>query len=156
MTNNRVVYKVVTENDRYSFSYFHWKIERKVNMYILEYHKGKIVKAVKGTVGIMCFENEEYAKAFVREQHDSFRQKIERLIVIEVRPIGKVKHPRQISGVLSPIAIHDFYKKFKTINKSRPSDREIKDNNNTFGSARLWISAPPQGTVCYNSVEVLT
>lgn len=155
MANNKVVYKVVTRNDRYSFSYFHWKRPDETNMYILEYHKGRIVKAIKGSVGIMCFEKEMYAKAFVKDQHRSFRH-IQRLIIIEVRPIGRVKHPRRISGVLTPIAITDFYKRFKNISASKPSDTEIIDNNNRFGSNRLWISAPPQGTVCYNSVEVLT
>ncbi len=153
MENNEVVHKVVTENDRYSFSYFH---QTEVNTYILEYHKGKIVKAIKGTVGIMCFEKEMYAKAFIRDQHSCFRQHIQRLIIIKVRPIGKVKYARQVSGVLSPDAIDDFYKRFKTINIFRPSDKEIKDNYNRFGSARLWISEPPQGTVCYDEVEVLT
>lgn len=156
MTNNKVVYKVVTENDRYSFSYFHWKRFSEANVYILEYHKGKTVKAVKGSVGIMCFESKAYAENFVKEQHTSFRKHIQRLIVIKVRPIGKVKHPRLISGVLSPVAINDFYERFTRIDEFKPSDKEIKDNNNRFGSGRLWITEPPKGTVCYNSVEVLT
>lgn len=153
MTNNKVVYKVVTRDDRYSFSYFH---QKKVNLYILEYHKGRIVKAVKGSVGIMCFEEEIFAKDFMIEQHRSFGHYFQNLMIIKVRPIGEVKHPSQISGVLSPIAINDFYKRFKRINEFRPSDKEIEDINKRFGDDRLWICSPPQGTVCYNEVEVLS
>jgi hypothetical protein len=154
MPNNRVVYKVVTRNDRYSFSYFHWKRPDETNMYIFEYHKGKIVKAIKGTVGIMCFKEKIFAKHFMISQHRSFSYYLQYLMVIEVRPIGRVKHPRQISGVLTPVAITDFYKRFKKVNKFRPSDEEIRDNSNRLD--RLWISNPPQGTVCYDEVEVLT
>lgn len=156
MPNNKAIYKVVTRNDRYSFSYFHWNGPNETNTYILEYHKGKIVKAIKGTVGIMCFSAKIYAQDFMTDQHRSFMHHLQRLMVIKVRPIGKVKHPRQISGFLSPLVINDFYKRFKKINEFRPSDKEIKDNNGRFGSSRIWICKPPKGTVCYNSVEVLT
>lgn len=156
MTNKKVLYKVVTRNDRYSFSYFHWKQPDVANMYILEYHKGKTVKAIRGTVGIMCFEAEICAQDFMTDQHRSFSLHIQRLMIIKVRPIGKAKYPRQISGVLSPVAISDFYKRFKKINEFKPSDEEIEDNNIRLGSDRLWIAGPPKGTVCYNSVEVLT
>ena len=131
MANNKVVYKVVTKMWRSCSVH-------EASIYSILYNKGKTAKAVNGTVGIMCFKTKEHVEDYIENQwiHDS-----EELMIIKVRPIGRVKHPRQISGVLTPVAITDFYKRFKKVNVSRPADKEIRDTSNRLD--RLWISNPP-------------
>jgi hypothetical protein len=103
--------------------------------YVLEYPKGKIVKAKKHTVGILVFETYHQAEKF--KLHHTFRGKI-----LQVRPIGKKKrNPHALS-----------YVEMKHIRHWRQYVRRLKDQ--LLGKG-FKLSFPP-GTCAYNAVEVLT
>lgn len=124
MTKKKVVYKVIHLDERSSF------IVYVGNKYCLHYQLNTIVKAIKETLGIMCFESKGYAEIFVEQQGVHLKRELK---IIEVRPIGKASYPTKISHSISGNSLDYFY----------------EDNS-------LLIMNPPKGTVCYKSVEVLT
>ncbi len=124
MIKKKVVCKVVHISSRRSFSM------SGVNRYCKRYHPNTIVKAVKGTVGIMCFKAKDYAKRFIINQCIWPDSELE---IIDVRPIGKANYPKSICVQTAEDALNNFYKDESVI-----------------------TTYPPYGTVCYKSVEVLT
>jgi len=103
--------------------------------YYLIYDKGTIVTAIKGSLGIMCFENERCAANFSR-----YFLSVGVYKILKVRGIGDAHYPPKISSMyvrnsfeISPLTA--FYEHW-----AHPS----------------WYVSPPKGTVCYLQVEVLT
>lgn len=123
MAKKKVVYKIIHSNTRRSYSMTEY------NRYCIIYHVNTIVKAIKGSVGIMCFETKEYAEKFVKIQYIWPSGDVD---IIDVHPIGKAKYPKTISA------------------------QTIEDSLNIFYEDEAILTmSPPEGTVCYNSVEVL-
>ena len=71
--------------------------------YKLCYPLGAIVKAPKNTMGVFCFEKEEYARAWAKKD----------ALIIEVEGYGKPYRPRRV------LALEDkrWFKRYKEINK---------------------------------------
>jgi hypothetical protein len=97
----------------------------------LTYKDGTIVTALPGTIGIMVFKNLFDANNFLGWISHSG-------IIIKVRPIGKAK--------LTPDHIAVTYR------GALQTTQAIKAFNL---SAQVHMLPCPQGTQCYNSVEVL-
>jgi len=121
------VYKVVTK-DRYSC------IIPKKNPYCLEYIKDTIVEGIEGTLGVMCFETEEYANLFISNQ---YFKRPRSLMIIKVSLIGKITYPEFISKWLYMTEIDKFYK--------------VK-----YTKASWNVLRPPGGTICCDKVKILT
>lgn len=94
----------------------------------LNYEKGKIVKAAKGTMGIFVFKNLDYAEDFAKE-FQSYKPQI-----IKVRNIGKLK---ERSKIILPGYVFDFLKYLKIYRK------------------KSMTYKVPQGTFTCPAVEVL-
>ncbi len=125
MTKKKVVCKVIHSESRSSLSM------RNPNRYCIHYYPNTIVKSIKGTVGIMCFETKGYAKIFIKYQSIWLDSKLE---IIDVRPIGKANYPQIVSVQTAEGALNNFYKHKLPI---------------------TMHMHPPKGTICYKSVEVL-
>jgi len=97
--------------------------------YKFKYIKGKIITAKDETFGIFTFKT-----LIDVEKFSSFSLKTN-ISVLKVRPIGRGKVPKLISRYITSRKISNFYK------DSYPS--------------LFNIMSPPQGTICYKSVEVL-
>uniref|UniRef100_A0A6M3JRX3 Uncharacterized protein n=1 Tax=viral metagenome TaxID=1070528 RepID=A0A6M3JRX3_9ZZZZ len=98
--------------------------------YARKYLVGKTVKAKKGTLGLMCFETHTDAAIFAF---------VHNLKVIKVRTKSRGKRPKHI-------APGGFTLRYKA-------------NFDAFYRAprrSMELRHPPSGTICYQSVEVLT
>jgi len=124
MAKKKVVYKIVQSEHRNSFSVVEF------NRYCKHYYPNTIVKAVKGTLGVMCFETKEDAKGFINSQCVWVEEELD---IIDVRPIGKAHYPKSICAQTEEDVLNNFYE----------------------GESMITMY-PPKGTVCYDSVEVLT
>lgn len=91
------------------------------------YEKDEIVAAVPGALGIMTFKSFEDAEEFKRPRGHRCIQ------IVAVKPIGRGKAPKKISGISEP-DMERFY-------EEGPKNGE-------------W-SFPPKGTICYPAVRVL-
>lgn len=99
--------------------------------YELTYKKGSVVKAMKNTLGIMCFKTEETAIAYMADVghlHPLGPR------IIEVMTKGKGSRPPLMSIFTNDKDLDGFYSIGITIS----------------------TAAPPKGTVCYQQVKVLT
>ena len=96
--------------------------------YKLKYNQGDIVKADIKTHGIMTFKDYNSAKKFYSENQCRFYGSI-----LQVKPFGKAKRVRKVSYRISD-ALLDIY----------------------YGNKRMNTVTPPNGTLCYHAVEVLT
>ena len=92
------------------------------------YKKGKTIKAVKGSIGIMCFETIEAAKTFKK---DAFKFP-SAMTIIQVEGLGKPRKRLKIicSCGCNPTHLFD------------PQKEQLKAD-------------PPAGTITFNSVKVL-
>lgn len=93
--------------------------------YRLEYLKGSIVRARRGTLGVAVFKT--------RKQAEDFQEKYMFLEIIHVRPIGRGRTVRSICSDPSEIQLDTFY----------------------YGEIPVRISPVPSGTIFYPAVEVL-
>lgn len=98
--------------------------------YNLVYYPGTIVEAVPGSLGIFCFCDYICAQLFAYK----VLHFINFVDILEVRGIGKETIPEKIANNSDKNVLNQFY------NGGRNSNNLIK---------------PPQGTVCYPSVEVI-
>jgi hypothetical protein len=119
-----IVYKVVNKKTRQSCS----TLLREKTKYTLWYQKGKIIKKIEGTLGILCFEKKHYAESFINH---AFLNNIKRAMILKVKTIGRKKIPKSISAWLSLEEINSFYLRGK------------------------YSSEPPIGTICFDKVKVL-
>lgn len=124
MAKKKIVYKVVHSESRNSFGLIRY------NRYCMYYPLKAIVKAIKGSVGIMCFETKESAEIFISHQYVWEKEELE---IIDVRPIGKANYPKSVSAQTTEGALNNFYE-----------------------DEAIVTMHPPKGTVCYKSVKVLT
>ena len=100
--------------------------------FCLTYYQGAIVEALEGTLGVMVFESYANAKEF----GDLHKKKPGGYYILQVRGIGKPSVPEEISGWTTGYDLKQWYQ--------YPEERDKSS------------SAPPPGTVCFQSVEVLT
>jgi hypothetical protein len=100
--------------------------------FTLTYNKGTIVKAIKGTLGIMVFKNRWQAEMFA-ETHSNGCLLSDPFIVIRVRTFSRGVVPKEISR---RIDAHDIALFYKHLYRSFPG-------------------SPPMGTICYDKVEVI-
>ena len=119
--------------------------------FCLKYKKDTIVKCVKGSIGIMVFENRHDALEF------SNRVQTIHNIIIKVRPIGKAKN---IPVRIAAFNIYKPYAATKNINRFNILLSTIKyysesDKISAIHKAAWAYNIVPQGTQCYNAVEVL-
>lgn len=140
------VYKVVGTKERYGSNATGWAIQNdkpfedffKLNpdlkesltQYFPKYEKGKVIKAVKGSVGILCFESRAYAENF--EKDYIYLWGSNSTMIIKVIGLGKRRKLEYIIGCGMQIKI-----------------LISSDINNTD------FIDPPDGTVAFTSVRVL-
>ena len=96
--------------------------------FCLTYNKGNIVKALPGTLGVLVFKS----------LHDALQFNIFQGKIIKVRPIGRMK-PTPFN-----VAV--------TFHGALQTTIAIKAYNS---SGQVKMLPIPQGTQCYNTVEVL-
>jgi len=118
-------YKIVNANDGSC-------VVRPSSKFYLTYKKGKRVKALKGSLGIMVFSTMELADSFKDRMWDRETLKVKRVI-----PIGTPTYPTTIAYTVSDIA---------TFNKMAARERSVDYYN---------YGAPPAGTACYPEVIVV-
>ena len=124
----KYLYKVVRKIDRSSYAI------NKNSSYFLKYEKGKIVTAVWRSFGIFCFRTKNYAEDFIDVNSDFFRNKF---LIIKVKPLGEIRKPNYIFSSYYFEAYDSLKYSYKTMNYSK----------------NIYI---PYGTICCESVEVLT
>ena len=119
-----IAYKAVTPDRKSVVVEFQSK-------YCLNYKKGKIVTAVEGSIGIMCFKTKQEVEGFI----NAFTLHTQRWIIIKVDS-GKEEYssPKFISTNTSGYMLDDFYKK-----------------GSIYGNMEPW-----KDTICFNQVKVLT
>jgi len=96
-------------------------------MYDLKYENGSKVKAPEGSLGVFCFETLEHVDKYLE---DTSRLNIQ---VVKVNGVGDPIRPLRICDIVSS-SLSQFY---HTI-------------NNPLASMN-----PPEGTICFQEVEVL-
>jgi hypothetical protein len=115
-----------------------WKVvDKKRRSYIisplskhsLEYIKGSIVEEKIKGLGIMCFETEEQAKEFGKNNSPGRRK------ILKVRVIGRGKKVEFVARLWKGSMLEKYLSSF-----------------NSNADHRL----APEGTICYKKVEVLT
>jgi len=95
---------------------------------------GKVVKALDGTMGIMCFENRADAEAFICKYPYVYGW-----VIIEVEGIGKPFRPRRVCQYTSGQMLDRYY----------TSRRGHKRRSG-------YTEQAPTGTICFPAVKVLT
>lgn len=100
--------------------------------FALTYNKNTIVKAIKGTLGIMVFKNRWQAEMFAKT-HSNACLLSDPFVVVRVRTFSRGVVPEEISGRIDADNITLFYKPL-------------------FNS---YTKEPPMGTICYDKVEVI-
>ncbi len=112
-------YKVIFEKSRKSIY--------AQGSYTLVYDKDTIVKAIKGSLGVMVFKRRRQAKRFMDQ-----RLMRASMMIIRVRTFSRGVVPKRISAQVSDYSIKNFY-------------------------SEVWSTetAPPVGTICYDRVGVL-
>ena len=107
--------------------------------YSITYNKGKIAKAIPGSVGIFTFKTKYDAVTFINSPvpYDFGR------IILRVEGIGRGFVPKMMSASYSSWSIMD------TINHIM--GHGIK----TAMSDRFFHYRPPIGTICYKAVRVI-
>lgn len=128
--------------------------------YCLKYKKGTTVKALKNTMGIMCFDTHKNAKIF------SITHGVGSVDIIRVRGIGEGRVPTVVAkcqwsgylnmfySVFSADSVYDY----KELNLGLLFGTKIVDLNmqdRLNRKARIQLNLAPRGTVCYDAVEVL-
>ena len=134
-------YKVVEKKNRLStnaglyIENYGKKIDRRrlINRFIASvYKKGTVVNAYPGSPGIFTFKTKKDAENFIRVTSE-FE---ENFMILRIRPIGKGKTPAKIvAGAVNSIAELRLYLKKQDF--------------------YIELAIPPDGTICYPSVEVL-
>jgi len=99
--------------------------------YSLDYVKGTIVRAIKGTLGVAVFKTRKQAENF----SDCNYHKI-----IRVVPVGRGRTVKIVSRGLDPLSFNYFYI-YRRKRGGYPFD--------------VKIISPPPGTVFYPAVEVI-
>ena len=134
-----IIYKVVEKRSRRGTNWilsskmeklklFNDESYKKLKPYFPQYRKGRIVKAVPKSTGILCFKTENHAKNFINGELRFNKQKAK---IIKLRGIGNPKRRVVIMGHCSNF-----------LNLIGEGFRTIKRDN-------------PAGTIAFNSVEVL-
>ena len=103
------------------------------NKFTITYIKGKIVKAIKGTLGIFCFETRKDAEDFIGVEGLKYR-------ILKVEPIGECTTPKKVV-------------EFKLFDTDEGSLNLFYNQNYAFLNINHSI---PKGTVCCEAVRVLT
>ena len=104
-------------------------IVHNVSNYSRFYYKGTIVKAKSGTLGLMTFKTKLDALDFAKEIFHLRGFKI-----LKVQSIGRGRVPDRIALKSSEESLNFFY-----------SEGPLIDS---------WL--PPEGTICYDKIKVLT
>lgn len=97
--------------------------------YRLEYIKGKIVKAIKGTLGIMVFKRRREAEHYKRKYLDYGKTGI----ILRVETLSRGKTVWSLCHLFSSIELDLFYS----------------------GHHNPYAYPSPPGTMCYDKVKVL-
>ena len=122
----KYLYKVVRKIDRSSYAI------NKNSSYFLKYEKGKIVSAVWRSFGIFCFRAKNYAEDFI-----DFANFADRFLIIKVKPLGEIRNPNYIFST-------SYFENYDSLKYSYKT---------MYYSKNIYI---PYGTICCESVEVLT
>ena len=101
--------------------------------YIKRYAKGTVIKARSRTLGIFCFSRKKQALNFIEIQ------KLYHLQVIKIKALSRGKKPKMVSWHLNRDSISYFY--------------NTEDQDDAIPSRGI---IPPEGTICYNAIKVLT
>jgi len=136
---NKIRYKVVTKNRKSC-------IVPENSKFCLTYKKGTVVKAIPNTFGIMVFKTHWDAMTFANQTNT----------ILKVRPIGRKKIPRMLSGIIN----YDARENTDTLKKFYKYYHKNKHNKNWFLYIMYHrlinqIISAPTGTECYPAVEVL-
>ena len=113
-------YKVVLEDRSSTFAQ---------GKYRLEYIKDGIVKAVRGTLGIMVFKRRHQAEHYKRKYLDYSMTGI----ILRVKPLSRGKTVRLASSLFRDVDLDLFYS----------------------GNHYPYTYPAPPGTICYDKVKVL-
>lgn len=128
-------YKVVDEVTRCSI------IIAANSSYILRYNKNTVVKALPNTLGIMVFKRRHQAEEFVKFISLGLTKPS---LVLRVEVFSKGKYPKHISRWTNyQNGLTWFYNNCYV-------DKKYLTANSGFA-----LSAPPKGTLCYDTVKVI-
>jgi hypothetical protein len=136
------VYKVVGLDNISIFTH--------TNSYSLTYKIGKVVEAIPNSYGIFCFDSMRNVRRFM-EYYNVLDYRI-----LKCRPIGRKTKVTFIatSGNVSPrfyrIKHTTTKKEWKLYEKNFRDFYHISNGKNT-----IRVKEPPEGTVCFKSVEIL-
>jgi len=129
-------YRLSTNAGLYIEDHYGSKLDRRplINRFIASiYKKGTIVNSYPGSPGIFTFKTKKDAKTFILRNAEF----PEDFMILRVRPIGRGKTPAKVvAGAVNAIADLRHYLKKESI-----------DN--------IEFMSPPDGAICYPSVEVL-
>jgi len=104
-----------------------WKYLR---IFFPVYSKGAVVRAPKGSLGIMCFETQDSAKAFIH------KTELQNVSIIPVLGLGHPMKPRV--PAYQCFYIKNLYTAFTNLKKPIPANKYIYE-----------------GTICFSRVRVL-
>lgn len=103
--------------------------------FYLNYSKGTNVKALKGSLGVMLFQNRRLATAFLDKCQKFTKNKYS---IKRVVPLGEPTFPKEVSGRVNQHSLVGFNRRLT--------------QEQCFGA---YGSKPPEGTVCYPEVFVV-
>lgn len=123
-----------------------WKVVRRIDRssctvggkYRKFYHKDAIVEAGPGTLGLMLFDTKADALSFAGASLGSS-------LILEVQPIGKGKRPRKICWDQEEYRMDNYYA-YKRLSFFGRRNAKI----------HIRTAYPPEGTICYPAVKVLS
>jgi len=100
----------------------------------IKYLRGTKVFANPKTLGIMTFKTYDYAYDWINSWYSYSKE----LMIIQVRPLCRGFIPDQICSSMETRLLYYFYAR------------------NKYPLYSGYLVAPPDGTICYKGVEVLT
>jgi len=124
------------------------------NRYILHYPEGGIVKAIPGSMGIICSETYDDALYFIKCIQEK-RAGTWCSDIIKVEGIGRGKKPMFMSRHYDEWTIDTISKRIKKMGWNKA----LKDPYfyvNSYVDDGIPLFKPWPGTICYDSVKVLT
>ena len=78
--------------------------------YTLTYEIGKEVEAVKGSVGIMCFDTLTNAKKFRVHLRNRFWNQLVNIKILRVQPLVRATRCKYWTSTYGELALNNFYK----------------------------------------------
>lgn len=115
------------------------------------YKKNTIVKANKGSLGIMVFKTQKQAEHWSNTNFQGTSK------VLKVLPKGRGKVPKLIS---TPFSINSFYRCLTKLLKEKGMQNPTLYGRGKYtymdGNIAVDLWPVPPGTICYPAVKVLT